>query len=162
MAQDCREKRAQMIDSSVKVRESFDFAHPAEQILAVSKYCSAAYGSNLWDMGSREAEMLTNAWRTGHKLAWDVPRHCRTFLVQTVLAPHDGSLRASLLNRSVGFFRGLLDSPSREVTVMALLASRDVRSSLGSNLALVQELSGLNPWMAGPAHLRAALEADKA
>ena len=69
------------------------------------------------------------------------------------------SLRTSLLNRSVGFFRGLLASPSREVTVMALLASRDVRSSLSSNLALVRELSGLNPWMAGPAHLRAALEA---
>ena len=75
MSQDCREKRAQMIDSSVKIRESFDFAHPAEQILAVSKYCSAVYGSNLWDLGSREAEMLTNAWRTGHKLAWEVPCH---------------------------------------------------------------------------------------
>ena len=77
MAQDCKEKRAQLIDSSVKIREAFSFAHPAEQILAVAKYCSAAYGSNLWDLGSREAVMLTNAWRTGHKLAWDVPRACR-------------------------------------------------------------------------------------
>ena len=159
MSQDCREKRAQMIDSSVKIRESFDFAHPAEQILAVSKYCSAVYGSNLWDLGSREAEMLTNAWRTGHKLAWDVPRHCRTYLVQTVLAPHDASLRACLLNRSVGFFRGLLASPSKEVTVAALLAARDLRSNLGSNLALVRAVSGLDPWVAGRAHLQAALEA---
>ena len=69
MVQDCREKRAQLIDSSVKIRESFAFAHPSEQILAVSKYCSTAYGSNLWDLGSREAHMFTNAWRTGHKLA---------------------------------------------------------------------------------------------
>ena len=159
MLQDCREKRAQMIDGSVKIRESFGFAHPSEQILAVAKYCSAAYGSNLWDLGSRESEMMTNAWRTGHKLAWDVPRHCRTFLVQTVLAPQDGSLRASLLSRSVGFFRGLLASPSNEVAVMALLAARDLRSSLGSNLALVREVSGLNPWVAGRANLWAALEA---
>ena len=158
MLQDCREKRAMMIDSSVKIRESFSFAHPTEQILAVSKYCSAAYGSNLWDLGSREAQMFTNAWRTGHKLAWDVPRSCRTFLVQTVLAPQDASMRASLLSRSVGFFRGLLASPSYEVAVVALLAARDVRSSLGSNLALVRQESGLDPWMESLARLRAALE----
>ena len=42
---------------------------------------------------------------------------------------------------------------------MALLAARDLRSSLGSNLALVRELTGLNPWVAGRAELRAALEA---
>ena len=42
--------------------------------------------------------------------------------------------------------------------MVALLAARDLRSSLGSNLALVREVSGLNPWVAGRAHLRAALE----
>ena len=159
MAQDCREKRAQLIDGSAKIREGFGFAHPAEQITAVAKYCSAAYGSNLWDLGSREALMLTNAWRTGHKLAWDVPRACRTFLVQAVLAPHVTSLRASLLHRAVGFFHGLLASPSREVVVVALLAARDLRSNLGANLALVQEETGLNPWLAGRSELRMALEA---
>jgi hypothetical protein len=82
------EKRAQFIESSVKAREGFGFAHPADQITALEKYCTAAYGSNLWDLGGREAVMFTNAWRTGHKLAWDVPRTCHTYLVQTVLAPH--------------------------------------------------------------------------
>ena len=61
-AQDCREKRAQFIDSSVKIREGFRFAHPANQITAVEKYCTAAYGSNLWDL-------FTNVWWTCHKLA---------------------------------------------------------------------------------------------
>ena len=67
----CREKWAQLIDSYVKIRESFAFAHPTEQILVVSKYCSAVYGSNLWDLESREAHIFTKAWKTGHKLAWD-------------------------------------------------------------------------------------------
>ena len=61
MAQDCREKRAQYIDSSVKNREMFSFAHPAEQILAVEKYCTAVYSSNLWDLGGKESIALTNA-----------------------------------------------------------------------------------------------------
>ena len=159
MLQDCREKRAQLIDRSVKIREEFGFAHPAEQITAVAKYCSSVYGSNLWDLASREAVMLTNAWRTGHKLAWNVPRACRTYLVESVLAPHVPSLRASLLHRSVGFFRGLLACPSQEVVVVALLAARDLRSNLGANLALVRQETGLDPWLAGRGELRAALQA---
>ena len=105
MAQDAREKRAQFIDTSVKIRECFHFAHPAEQILAVEKYCTSAYGSNLWDLGSPEAKMFVNAWRTGHKLAWEVPRSCHTYLVQEVLAPHVVNLNASLLLKFVGFFQ---------------------------------------------------------
>ncbi len=41
----------------------------------------------------------------------------------------------------------------------ALLAARDIRSNLGSNLAQVKELTGLDPWVAGRGELRAALEA---
>ena len=36
--QDCREKRAAFIDSSVKVREMFSLAHPLEIISAVEKH----------------------------------------------------------------------------------------------------------------------------
>ena len=108
-------------------------------------------------------KMFVNAWRTGHKLAWEVPRSCHTYLVQEVLAPHVGELNVSLLLKHVGFFRSLITSPSSEVVVVALLAARDVRSNLGKNLALVREASGLDPWLASTGQLRAALgraEAD--
>ena len=84
--------------------------------------------------------MFTNAWRTGHKLAWDVPRGCHTYLVEEVLAPQVASLKASLLSKFVGFFRSLITSPSSEVMVVAMLAARDVRSNLGRNLSLVRVL----------------------
>ena len=162
MRQDCREKRAKYIDTSVKIREAFYFAHPHEQILATEKYCTALYGSNLWDLSSPEAEMVFAAWRTGHKLAWGVHRGCRSYLLQQVLAPHVTSLRVQILCRFRGFFRSLLDSPSSEVAVVARLAARDVRSSVGANLALIRRETGLDPWAVGPGHLRAALlEADR-
>ena len=103
--------------------------------------------------------MFTNAWRTGHKIALDVPRACHTYLVETVLAPHVGSLRASLLHRQVGFFHSLLTGPCKVATVAALLVSKDKRSTIGANLALVGEMTGLDPWTAGRNELRAALEA---
>ena len=97
MRQDCREKRAIFVDTSVKLRETFSFAHPAEIITATAKYCKVAYGSNLWDYSTPEFRMMCNAWTTGHKL----------------------------------------------------------RSSLGSNLELVRNETGLNPWAVGQAELRA-------
>ena len=157
MRQDCREKRAQFIDSSVKVRETFYFAHPQEQILATEKYCTSLYGSNLWNLTSPEAEMVFAAWRTGHKLAWGVHRGCRSYLVQQALAPHVTSLRVQILCKFRGFFRSLLYSPSSEVAVVARLAARDLRSSVGTNLALLRQETGLDPWVVGPGHLRTAL-----
>ena len=163
MQQDSKEKRAIFIDSSVKVREGFSFAHPFEQITAVEKYCTAVYGSNLWELGSNETNMLVNSWKTGLKLAWGVTRACRTYLVETVLAPHVRSLRARLLLRFINFFRALLTGPSREVTVVALLAARDKRSSIGANLAVVSELTKLDPWVSSIGELRNSLEeADRA
>ena len=36
------------------------------------------------------------------------------------------------------------DSP--EVQLVARLAARDIRSNLGSNLRLIHDMTGLNPW----------------
>ena len=124
----------------------------------IASLCTSAYGSNLWKLDSVEAEMMFSAWRTGIKLAWDVHRACRTYLLQQVLAPNITSLRVSLLSRFLGFFRGLLSSPSHEVAVVSRLAARDVRSSLGSNLALLQRETGLDPWVVGPGHLKQELQ----
>ena len=47
---------------------------------------------------------------------------------------------------------------SPEVQVAARLAARDLRSFVGSNLALIRkESGGLDPWTAGPGQLKKAL-----
>ena len=125
--------------------------------MAIEKYCTAAYGSNLWDLNSQEARMFLSAWKTGHKLAWGVDRRCRTYLVQEVLAPHVPSLEAGLLSKFHGFFLSLLQSPSHEVSVVARLAARDIRSNLGSNLDLLQKKSKLDPWVATRHEVKTAL-----
>ena len=43
-------------------------------------------------------------------------------------------LELRLLKNFGGFFRNILNSPSAEVAVLARIAARDVRSSLGKNL----------------------------
>ena len=101
--------------------------------------------------------MFVNAWKTSHKLAWKVHRGCRTYLVQEVLAPHVPTIRAGLLSRFHSFFLSLLASPSHEVSVVARLAARDARSNLGSNLGLLAERTGMDPWVAPHRDIQTAL-----
>ena len=105
---DAREKRASFIDSTVKTREMFGFAHPQEQILAMEKYCISLYGSTLWRLDSKVVESICATWNTAIKLAWNVPRACRSYLKENVLAPDITPLFQSLLQRSHGFFLNLM------------------------------------------------------
>ena len=78
-------------------------------------------------------------------------------VVQQVLAPGVTLLRVSLLLRYRTFFRSLLTSPSPEVQDTALLAPQDLRTSVGANLTVIREESGLNPWTCPLGGLKAAL-----
>ena len=54
MRKDCVEKRASFIDSSVKIREQFNFAHPSEVVSAMQKYCSDFLWQSAMAMGPRQ------------------------------------------------------------------------------------------------------------
>ena len=157
MKQDIREKRAQFIDTAVKIRETFSTAYPPQQLYAIEKYCCSWYGSNIWDLNSKETEMACASWRTCYKLTWDVPRATRSYLVQETLTPGVTPLRVRLLLNFRGFFKSLLKSPSPEVQVVAMMAGQDIRSTAGSNIEILRKETGLNPWTAPYSKLKAAL-----
>ena len=120
---------------------------------------------HLWYHDIRVEIALEPQWTTGHKLAWNMPRACRTYLVQNMLAPHVTSLRADLMHRSMSFFHGLRVSPSKEASVAALLAAQDQRSGIGANLNLVRadraEVLEVDSWRLPALHklLEARLKA---
>ena len=141
------------------MRKTSSFAHASEVIFAVEKCCCSFYGSNLYDLRSESIKRLVAAWRTNVKLSWDVDRSCHNYFLSSVLAPGYRPLLASLLSRFHNFFRSLLVSPSREVQVMARLSSRDIRSNIGSNLSLIIEKTGLDPWEASNVIIKQSLTA---
>ena len=67
------------------------------------------------------------------------------------------NLKSSLMSRFQNFFLLLLESHSHEVKIMARLTSRDLRSSLGSNLRLIAETSNCDPWEVSNAELKYCL-----
>ena len=157
MEYDARVKRAQFISNSLEVRELFSFASPLEILRAQKVYTCSFYGSNLWDLGGNMATQVYNSWWTGVRLAWDVPRATRGYLVQHVLCGGLTSAKVDILSRFVGFFRGLRHSPCPEVSVMAYHVGRDLRTVTGRNLHLIRRESGLDPWEETPAAIKKVL-----
>ena len=78
---DANIKRAQFIECSVKIQESFGFARPNEILQAIHTYAGHWYGSMLWDLFGEKAGQIYRSWSTAVKLTWDVPRSTHTFLV---------------------------------------------------------------------------------
>ena len=155
MEHDALVKRALFIDQSVRLRESFSFTSPVEILGAMKVYCCSYYGSMLWDLGGDAANKVYNAWMTAVRLA--VPRATRTFLVQQVLSCGLTSAKVDIMTRYGGFYRSLVQSPSYEVPVLAGIVGNGIRSTTGSNMRLLMELTGLDPKAFGSARIREEL-----
>ena len=147
MDKDMKVKRAAFIDRSLQLREKFSFAHPMEALRAIRIYCCDHYGGMLWDYQSNMASQYFNSWSTCVKLAWGVPRSTHRYFLD-YLAGGLVSARREILGRFHGFFRSLLNSPSREVNILARIASKDIRSTTAKNLRLLEDETGGMTWSA--------------
>ena len=162
MDYDTRVKKAQFISNSLEIREVFNFASPAEILVAIKVYSCSFYGSNLWELGGNMSQQVFNAWGTAIRLAWNVPRATRSYLVDHVLSPGLTSVRTDIFSKFIGFFRGLTLSPCPEVAFMAFLVGRDLRTTTGRNLRLIGEESGLDPWVCSSKEVKKVLSENTA
>ena len=157
MEHDAKVKRAEFIDKSVETRGTFKFASPVEVLHALKVYCSSFYGCMLWDLAGVGACQVFNAWNMATKLTWDCPRETRTYLVQQVLSCGLTTAKTDVLLRYSKFFQSLRSSTSKEVATMANLVSRDVQTTTGTNLRLIERETGLSAWITGQVKLTDAL-----
>ena len=158
MEKDCQRARARFIAKTVELREELSFASEDQILRAIQFLCSDAYGSMLWNLGSNSSEQFFKAWNTAVKLIYGVPRGTYTYLVEGHLAAEHPSLRNQILSRYPAFYRKLLQSPSKEVRVLASIVSHDPRSPTCSNLRYLQKMTGLaTPQYFSSARIKVAL-----
>ena len=150
MELDAKIKRADFIDKTVNIRETFSFALPAQVIQAIDKYCGDHYGGMLWSFDGQGAGQYFRCWHRCIKLIWDVPLPCHNYFVDNLLALGFLPTRYKFLSRYVRFFQRLLKSSSPEVALLANIAGRDKSSTSGRNLSQIGSETGLNPWCTSP------------
>ena len=144
MDMDCHRARAKFIDKSVHTREQFYFAQPQQQLKMIQILCCDGYGSMLWDLKGNTAEQFFKSWNTCVKLINGVPRSTYTYLVEGFLADSQTSLRNQILGRYPAFYRKLLNSPSKEVRILARMVSSDPRSTSCRNLKYLRTTTKLD------------------
>ena len=161
MEKDARSKRAQFISDSLDVRETFQFASPVEILRAVKIHCGSLYGAMLWDLGGPGAGQMYSAWNTCVKLTWNVPRATRSYFVDQLLTCGLTNIKSDILSRYTKYLKSLENSPSKEVSIMANIVTRDVRSNTGHNVNFIRQQTGLDPTLNSPREMKQALSDTK-
>ena len=145
MDQDTKVRRARFISKSVEVRGQFSFAHPQQVLRAVQVYCGDAYGSPLWHLDSPSATSFFKSWSSCVRRVFYLPLNTFTYIVEGHLAKGFVPLRNMVLGRYPAFFRRLLDSSSKEVRMMSVLAAGYAQTVTAQNLAHLQSVTLLDP-----------------
>ena len=146
MATDTKQKTAAFITRSLEVREQFFFAHPMEALRAVRVYCCDHYGSMLWDLEGDIVSKYFKTWNTCIKLAWGVTRATHSYFLD-YLPGGLISVKVDVISRYAGFYRSLLESPCREVNILARIVAKDIRTTTGRNLRVLERETGGLTWL---------------
>ena len=104
---------------------------PCDIVAAGDKYNASQYGSNLWDLRSKSAEIVHASWQTNIKLAWKLPQQTENCFINKPFCHGCHNTK---------------NSENCKVHTVAWFASRDFRSNLGLNLKYMRKETGLNPW----------------
>ena len=156
MDMDIKEKTAAFITRSLEIREQFSFAHPMEVLGAVKVYCCDHYGSMLWDLQGDLVSKYFNSWKTCIKLAWGVPRATHSYFLD-YLSGGLVTVRRDVLARYAGFYKCLLTSPCREVSILARLVAKDIRTTTARNMRMIEKETGGLTWAAPGGKIREEL-----
>ena len=71
---DLLKKRAKFININNNLHQKFYKCHPRLRLKVNLSYNWDFTGSPLWDLFSRETEMLENTWNTAVRIMFDLPR----------------------------------------------------------------------------------------
>ena len=98
----------------------------------VYKYNSSFSGSPLWDLFSRESEMIENTWNTSARIMFDLSFRTHRYFVEPVSGKVH--IKNILLKRFLGFLNQIKKSSKILPSALLRLVSHDTRSTTGSNL----------------------------
>ena len=74
MKQDVMEKRAAYISKNNEIVQEFHFAHPKTLVKINNIFNSHFYGSTLWDLQSKEVDMVQKTWNVSQRVMHGLDR----------------------------------------------------------------------------------------
>ena len=134
LAQDVKIKRARFIERNIELNQEFQFAHPEIKTRINQIYNSSFSGSVLWDLTSRNVEMLENSWSVSIRHMWGLPLASHRFLVEALGGTH---ARTMLFSRFASFIQSLLRSEKAPVLLLLFKVCDNVNTITGKNIRYI-------------------------
>ena len=132
MKMDIISKRANYIQKSNEIMQEFSFSHPKTKIEINCIFNNHFTGSPLWDLFSREAEMIYNSWNKSIRIMLGVPLNTHRFFLEPL--PGLNHLKFTLVARFLAFISQIEKSQKMLPKILLQLIKRDCRFITGSNL----------------------------
>ena len=144
MKQDIREKRARFIQKNNEICQEFHFAHPTTKMNLNWIYNSHFTGSPLWDMFSKEAEMISSTWNVATRVMCGVNRTTHRYFIEPLAERQH--IKWSLIRRFINFTNNLVKSPKTQLANLYLSVKDDCRSSTGRNIRCIENMFDGKMW----------------
>ena len=133
-------KRAKYIGKNNELEQEFYFAHPDTKFKLNKIYNFSFSGSPLWDLQSKEVEMMEKSYNVSFRCMYNLPRTTHRNLIEAVSGtPH---LRSVLFQRFLSFIDQVRNCPKEVAKNLLSVIEHDVRSVTGSNLRHIMKACG--------------------
>ena len=140
LKQDTKEKRARYISRNNEILQEFGFAHPRTKFQINKIYNSHFSGQVLWDLFSREAEMVENTWNVSFRIMFNLPRNAAKFLVEPV--SQSEHIKKTFIRRFLSFTEKIKSSKKVALKNVFNIVKHDCQSVTGSNLRNIMLIVG--------------------
>ena len=139
MKKDIITKRANYISKNNEIMQEFYFTHPKTKLFVNQIYNGHFTGSPLWDLFSRETDMLCNSWNKSVRLMLGLPLTTHRYFLEPLAGLQH--IKFTLISRFLGFITQIEKSHKILPNILLQSIKRDCRSVTGSNLRNILLLS---------------------
>ncbi len=129
---DMVEKRAQYIQRNNELIQEFPYACPKTVIFFNQVYNTSFYGSVLWDLVSKVAEMTYNTWSSSVRKMYGIDRRTHRYFIEPLSGRKH--LRTSLMKRFIKFTDQMSLTKNISTKGVYETIKYDCSSTVGKNL----------------------------
>ena len=141
MRVDIVKKRGVFIGKMNSLSQEFHFAPPDIIIRLMNIHTTTLYGSNTWDILSKDCEKLYSSFNVAIRQILQVDRCTHRYLIETL--SECLHLKTVIASRFVTFHKTLLSSNKKPVRFLARLNEQDLRTVMGRTLNRLTATTGL-------------------
>ncbi len=138
LPKDIMEKRAQFINKSNELGQEFSYAHYRTKIKLNQIFNTSFYGSQLWDLFSKESERIEKSWNVSQRIILKIPRNSHRYFLEPLT--NSRHIRFSLMKRFISFVEKVSNSPKSILRTFLNVIKSDCRSTTGKNLRRIMLL----------------------